>query len=314
MKPTIDYTSVFDEKIFTFLVGPTKQEFQVHPGVLSSISAPMQALMANGMKESNDRQAKLPETDPETFRLFLEYAYTGAYQAGPPLDLSIKLPDHQKDICYCIYCGCKVNKKTREQVCLRLYCRALYVRKLPYAQFCGICSERQGRCEEFEECSNFDYGPSPVNDAFLKQVYKVNGSVLSTTNAGITGRVSQHVKLYHLSDQYMVEGLRQLSLVRLHQGLCLLCVNETTISEVCALIKYVGDNVLSVGIDPNDLLQDLVLEYMAFDARTLFEYEGFRELLVTGGLFLSAFAVRTVNNLDREMHRLAIANQERRIK
>lgn len=78
-KLTVNVKDVFHDGMFTFPVGPEEKRFDIHQRILSDISRPFAALMGNGMKESLERNARLPEVEPATFALLLEYAYSGIY-------------------------------------------------------------------------------------------------------------------------------------------------------------------------------------------------------------------------------------------
>lgn len=67
-----------DDELFTFRVGPKKQIFQVDKKMVAQASPVFDRMMSNGMKETQDRTADLPEVEPNTFLTFLNFAYHAA--------------------------------------------------------------------------------------------------------------------------------------------------------------------------------------------------------------------------------------------
>ncbi len=57
-----------------FLIGPTKQEFHFHPGVLKQISEKLYKQTQPGWKEYEEGIV-LTQFEPQTFVRFAEYAY-----------------------------------------------------------------------------------------------------------------------------------------------------------------------------------------------------------------------------------------------
>jgi BTB/POZ domain len=68
---------------FTFLIGPDQERFELHSGLVSRYSAPLNAMMNNKhMKEPLNSRAYLEDVDVNRFLLFVEYIYfgTGMYR------------------------------------------------------------------------------------------------------------------------------------------------------------------------------------------------------------------------------------------
>lgn len=71
-------------KVFKFVVGPNKQEFNVHEAVLSRLSKPLRVLLDGPFKEARELRVEWPEVDESTFVRFVEWAYTGTYTVARP--------------------------------------------------------------------------------------------------------------------------------------------------------------------------------------------------------------------------------------
>ena len=71
---------MFLEDAFTFHVGPVKKVVKIPPSLLTKHSAPLKAMISNGMKETKKKVATLPDEEPETVGYFLEWAVNGLYR------------------------------------------------------------------------------------------------------------------------------------------------------------------------------------------------------------------------------------------
>lgn len=64
---------------FTFLVGQEKKAIVVHAAAIAAVSQQLDALINNGIKESEERCGKLENVQVDDFIRFCEYAYRGDY-------------------------------------------------------------------------------------------------------------------------------------------------------------------------------------------------------------------------------------------
>lgn len=73
---------VLSSRTFQFLVGPDtpdRKPLTIHTAVMEAHSAPLAALMNEGMSEATDEIAILEDIDEQTFVRFCEFAYIGDY-------------------------------------------------------------------------------------------------------------------------------------------------------------------------------------------------------------------------------------------
>jgi hypothetical protein len=94
--------------------------------VLEHLSKPLYAMATNGMQESVDKVAKLPDVDLKTFALFSEYAYTGIYRVSVQ-GVNEKVANNTvKDWKCCGWCGASgaeyIKKDSGEQVLWKSSC------------------------------------------------------------------------------------------------------------------------------------------------------------------------------------------------
>ena len=71
--------SVFLSPQFKFVVGSDGDCINVNSGILSGLSDPMEALMTNGMRESQERIVEWRDVETDVFVAMYQFAFTGDY-------------------------------------------------------------------------------------------------------------------------------------------------------------------------------------------------------------------------------------------
>lgn len=291
---------IFDGGIFTFLVGPEKARFDVHPQVIAGTSQPLAALMNNGlMQESLQRTATLPETDSDTFASLLGFAYFGEYTVRQSLGQPESTPTPGKPVTipkldeFCAYCG-YLQEGAGRQACKKLSCVACRKHSIR-TTYCVSCDEPAA------DCGCGAVRTSHAGDRSVAFLQRKNPLKDSTIEMRIeTVQISQIIKLYLLADQYMVDGLKQLCLYKLHQALCLLDLDDSTIDGVCDMICLGCLQHGEGDLVRDDPLQGLILDYMVFEARKLVTFPSFqRKMLATGSPFIIEFTVKAISTLSK---------------
>ncbi|KAL0768829.1 hypothetical protein CaCOL14_008137 [Colletotrichum acutatum] len=74
-KRNIDINVIFKSRLIVFVIGENKVEYNVHEAAISGLSAPLRALVTNGMKESVEGVVAWVEIEPEVFTQLVEFAY-----------------------------------------------------------------------------------------------------------------------------------------------------------------------------------------------------------------------------------------------
>ena len=77
---SIDLSRILESDLFTFICGPDEKPVVVHSHAFISVSEVLKAMVTNGMKETNDKTAKLPEVSGRIFQLFSAWCYSGTYR------------------------------------------------------------------------------------------------------------------------------------------------------------------------------------------------------------------------------------------
>ena len=296
-RPASDIKAALTGSVFTFLVGEELEQFDVHPNIISGLSKPLAALMNNGqMKESLKRTAKLPETEPATFAMFLEYAYQGSYTIATPQGTLHAVSNGATSWSHhCGYCGKDQPRQSPSKKCEYLFCQAARHRSIGL-MFCPSCGEDRISCIRGPRCWTPANTPTARSLGFLRRTYQTR-RIQHPINPAEAEQLSPHAKLYLLADQYMVDGLKVACLNQLHKNLCFLKLDDHTIEEVVDLVRLViaqaGEGDLDLSrLDP---LQDLVMDYIDFEARNLVDYKQFRrDCMDIGGPFMTEFAARSI--------------------
>ena len=90
-----------------------------------------------------------------------------------------------------------------------------------------------------------------------------------------------HASLYVLADKWAVDGMRRLSLFKLHKSLILLELNAGTVPDIVGLVRY----IYSDENPPLNELRDLMCRFILANGTVMFDDVSFRELLEGGGAF-----------------------------
>lgn len=95
-----------------------------------------------------------------------------------------------------------------------------------------------------------------------------------------------HAKLYVLANRYLVQDLQDISLHKLHRHLSAFEVADSSIDEIIDLVLYTYSNTSDDGDIAKgtaDKLRDLVMGFVAWQAKNLCKCKSFRSMLGAGG-------------------------------
>lgn len=73
-----------ESRIFKFVVGTQKKEYNVHAAALSKLSKPLYTLLEGPHKEAHEMRVDWPDIDEKTFVRFIQWAYTKTYVTEKP--------------------------------------------------------------------------------------------------------------------------------------------------------------------------------------------------------------------------------------
>jgi hypothetical protein len=81
------------------IVGPDQESFRVHKAILCARAAYFQTMFDGNFKEAQELRATLPEDDPHTVGLFIEWAYAGRVATNEPISDQILLYGFAEKLC-----------------------------------------------------------------------------------------------------------------------------------------------------------------------------------------------------------------------
>ena len=312
MFPRLTERRILKTKSFPFLCGPEKTLIHIHEAVVAGLSDPLRVLMSGGMQESLVRQAILEEVDPQTFILFAEYAYTRLY--GVPETRSdnemLEIQKSQQMLprhLYCRICSSQIGHPDPDHGVICTTSRCGWGGH--QSKYCRGCGKLPGAAPVPDFCSTCMGDTNSTGDqsgTFGKREYTVDGVSHTEVKEHLaklrpadhpTSEVCRHAELFIFANMYLVEGLKQLCLHKLHRDLMVLELKEDNVSGVIELLEYTYDNTAKeednaggVGVE----LRDLVMAYAASKANELIKFEKFREMLTKGTDLVADFTVQAL--------------------
>lgn len=242
----ITFYRIIDSRVVTFIIGKgnSKREFCVHEGAFACLSAPLQALLTGGMKEALEGKIIWDDIEPTTFRLLLEYAYTGSY----PIPYPGKRNDDER--------GSKKDGDTREDIeedrSLRLWIK-------------NSAEEDNERHAVLEFCEEHfsKYVVSEVTPANrVHSARKPGFEVLDSTIIVELDHLLKPSQLYILADRYLIDDLKESCLNDIGRKLCNADGDRTLMAHVCSVLRFLHAQTL-----PQDKLRKLFLRFLIADMR-----------------------------------------------
>ncbi|KAJ9219101.1 hypothetical protein DTO271D3_5748 [Paecilomyces variotii] len=267
-----DYKKILRSSHFTFLVGQEQTPLTIHAAIVHNLSEPLYTLINNGlMKESISRVATLDDVETETFIAFCEYAYTGAYVTPDrkPSDISEDEPEPEPS--------------NNQESFNHDYIEPTMEPPLDFApppqpeedawdawpSTTKKSKRNKKRMNRDEAKADAEPEPEPM---------QVNNVVYPYERLWRHFRLRM-LRIYVFATKYLVEQLRQQCLKSLHRDLRRFSLNRESASLVLDLLDFTYANTGRYEPGGKSPLRDLVIHYIACEARTLGDNERFTEIL-----------------------------------
>lgn len=307
---------------FEFEVG--FQRFAVHKSLVSRISPALSALVKNGMRESQERLASIPDVDEATFARFVEFMYTGDYNAARLLrnqEALGSIHGIEKDI--------EEDRLSAQEVAVELKpdlpSDAPPAPEEPadideWGGF-GVSKKDKKRTKQRDSAIAIRHNRStlklPQLDLDIAVVSPLPTSSLithhdSTDRNDYTAVFFCHAKLYVLAEKYGVEHLKRLSSNRLNKAFIHYEHAPDPSADIPGLLRYVfehtperqgwyieGQTSQSLRNSPMDALQELCVRFAANNTETLVLSPAFHLLLRDGGSFVGMYVDCVAKRLAR---------------
>ncbi len=282
----------------------------VHRGLISRCSEPLEAMMENGMQESQSGSAPLQDVDRATFGRFVEFVYTGDYNPARPVPLNESVDgsthgdgaggvesaafdatEEVDDIGHSSSSRrrCKHGRPSRK-ACQK--CKRLRFIQQPSNEAATASLDIQLETVELEwpeEPTEVHYLPSGT-------IAVVTSSPLPTNSMfGLDNDWSldylpvfmSHAQLYVFAEKYAVDTLVRLTARRLEEALSEFRCSASPSTSIVTLVKYIYETAPDHG-DGEEVLWTIVTNFAANNLHALQRSDEFQDLLAEGGAFPGA--------------------------
>ena len=194
--------SIIASRTFTFSVGEDERRFTIHEEALASLSTSLSGLMKGQMSESLNAQAIWKDVNANTFQAFVQFGYIGDYSFPAMIfheleeqDTDSKAKDEvpvaEDEFDWGFSTSTKARKHQKAKVSLSPFECRCYKLIEPRSRFATSYDPKLGRGSH-----------GNINEILLI-----------------------HASLYVLADKWAIDGMKQLSLFKLHRSLALLTLH-----------------------------------------------------------------------------------------
>lgn len=302
--------------MFEFEIGSRK--FALHKSLVSRLSPALSALMENGMRESQDRFASIPDVDEATFARFAEYLYTGDYNTLQP----VRSQETLETIRGFETANCEDNIHALEarEAPAEPEPAPLYEESDSWGALKLSAKDKKRRRER--ECAiairhnrSSSKLPGLVLDVSVVPPFPTSsliGRHDNTDQTDYTAVFFCHAKLYVLAEKYGVEHLKKLSSDRLSKSFIHYEHATKPSANIPGLLRYVfnhtperqGSDIegqTSEGLTDSrtDILQDICVRFAANNTDALVLSPAFHRLLRDGGSFVEMYIDYVARRLAR---------------
>ncbi|KXH45120.1 hypothetical protein CSIM01_01249 [Colletotrichum simmondsii] len=245
-----DMDAALNSRNVKFIVGPEKKEFTVYESSFASLSPPLRALLTGGFQESNEGKVIWDDTDPVTFVLLVQYAYSGDYS----------LPETTPAVLEVIE-----ENTTSGDGSSRLGSDA--PNQLPLSMKVRLQgTQHRGSYYHFaqEKFLNFSSQQASLEFGFetqgadsIKELEKA-----CWHSEYLRSMCKSHVRLYFLADKYAIEDLQKLCLAKVHYFLSNCPRTQKLKYVVRAFVPFIYHRTVS-----GDPLRKLFVHYIIADMK-----------------------------------------------
>ncbi|GAB7347284.1 hypothetical protein MBLNU459_g3370t1 [Dothideomycetes sp. NU459] len=290
----VEFESIINSKLFTFIVGKDEKAFTVHSAAISKLSSTLDALINGSMEEALKNIAILSDINSDDFTRFLQFAYTGDYT--PPTAMMTSEEEASS------YPPGEVPVEPGEEVPAEMAPddEPVYINDLPsVSRFHHMKKGKKKKVYETWGTPDGDvmsssnsirkenlrsvfnqrvYCPKTPRMLYLKTCEPVKNSQAREDFSQI---FLAHARLYLFADRYGISELARLSLHKLHQTLKGFTLYPARIGDVVTLVQEVYDHTAER--EDGEDLRDLVISYVASEIDAIGKSPAFTALLVDGG-------------------------------
>ena len=309
--------SVFCGGTFHFDVSGTR--FTVHHRLVARHSHPLKAMMDNGMLESQLGSAPLQDAHVNTFARFVEWMYTGDYNAAPPEKPPPSSPPSPEN-----------DEKGSDELDVGKVEDAPVEEAQDYASLSDVAAPepdavllnglwrtptlprerkkaKKRRSYSYSEPPAEPPGPDPstpklpmpTSDVISAPSLPTNSMFVPDSNWSLDylPLLLSHIHLYVFADKYDIQALQELAARRLDEALDHFPYFDGSATNIADLIHYVYDHTLE-DEGEQDILRNIVTIFAADNIKVLNSSAEFHDLLKSGGAFSSAVVSKMSERLQ----------------
>lgn len=276
----------------------------MHAAALAATSQQLDALINDGMEESEKRCAQIKDVRVDDFIRFCEYAYRGDYTVPPWKDIPIPTSEElqQNDNSGGWPDGWPSSQMTGKRKKAK---KGLIVRRLPAGELEYPPEESLetppepppppevwpiSRTQLRTEFSNRIFLSDSYPRAEILQHFEPGSN--STMYQDFTPVLLAHARLYSFAHVRLITPLKALTLGKLHKTLLNFKMYAERVGDVIELARYAySSSDLPDRSDDGtiDDLRKLVLDYIVCEIDTIGKYDGFVKYMEEGGEFVGDF-------------------------
>lgn len=269
---------------FNFYVGPEKVRFILYKNLVARFSKPLEKMMSNGMKESEDGEAFLEHVDVGTFGRFAEYIHSGDYSAAAPVEVEPEPDDYDPDVppaddpappdpdpeppnpepAFVDFTPAPTDPPQIFATDTWTWGANQFTPKSKKKS-----KKKTHRTVEEIFPQPFPIDPTPGPNA--------------SSSTSYTPTFASHVGVYHFAQQYLVPGLKELSGQKLSDALNVFQCYHERVEDICDIVRFIYNHE-DGSSDPSSL-HDAISEYATNNFRELMSSVDFKTLLTEGGEF-----------------------------
>lgn len=312
------------DDLFIFRVGPKKQIFQVDKKMVAQASPVFDRMMNNGVKETQDGTADLPEVEPNTFLTFLNFAFHAAeaqqdtsepaqYANSTPVvvgPLLVLMIDAGQKTSHCRSCCTKTELRFTKtfpfcEACLKA--GSLPKSHLPYCTY-GRCAEI--KCDKLYACGmlcwecikslNLSCNSTQLLSPGVHQMqddvefFRFDVPMLAKEAASEMRQKTQTtclknpveiIKIFAFSDLYNIPNLRKLALFEVFETLALRGSAESLADLITYIYGTTPDSEGEATLGSKHVLRRMISAYVAYHSDALQTSPEMARMLRSGGGF-----------------------------
>ncbi|KAF2270884.1 hypothetical protein CC78DRAFT_5268 [Lojkania enalia] len=264
----VPFSEILHSKKFTFLIGKQELPVTTHSAAIAKLSEPLHVLINGPLLEALERRARFPDLEMCDFERICEYSFRGDYESPAP-------GSYEED--------------------------AASVPHTPFSDETTPIRALEDDWKSDTEAPLMTPMPQTLGEHFHAKKFSLPTSAVRNFAApdltepinknwkeNFTPVFLSHARLYAFARKYLVPGLKDLVLHKLHMTLVRFSLYQRAYPSIIELARFAYDNDHvpdredegTLGVDP---LREMVVEYIVLKLRFLQDAAVHREFLEEGG-------------------------------